>query len=221
MIAAVRADVGRQVSDWEVAQSAERGFAPSKEETAVWGEAAIIGAVETAARRELAAGRAPLSEADEDAVIDAVRSWVFGHGRLDALLADDRIENILANGHDNVTLSLVGGERVPGPALADSEEEFEQLIRRWAATEGKTERRFDDAFHTGLAVYSNVVDARFKLRNLTTENLTTLHLAYGTSGELRGVPVRAMFRPRWWMEIELELARSSAARLTSVDSVRR
>lgn len=145
VIAAVRADVGRQVSDWEVAQSAERGFAPSKEETAVWGEAAIVGAVETAARRELAAGRAPLSEADEDAVIDAVRSWVFGHGRLDALLADDRIENILANGHDNVTLSLVGGERVAGPALADSEEEFEQLIRRWAATEGKTERRFDDA----------------------------------------------------------------------------
>jgi pilus assembly protein CpaF len=129
----------------EAARTADRGFAPSRDETAAWGEAAIVATVEAATRRELAAGRAPLSEVEEDAVIDAVRSWVFGHGQLDALLADERVENILANGHDNVTLSLVGGERVPGPPLADSEEEFEQLIRRWAATEGKTERRFDDA----------------------------------------------------------------------------
>lgn len=81
--------------------------------------------------------------------------------------------------------------------------------------------RFDDAYHTGSASYSDIVDGRFKLRNLTTKNVTTFHLAYGTAGELRGVPVRAMFRPRWWMEIELERARPSAARLTSIDPVRR
>jgi hypothetical protein len=28
---------------------------------------------------------------------------------------------------------------------------------------------------------------------------------YGASGELCGVPVRAVFRPRWWMEVELLL----------------
>lgn len=145
VIVDVRAEVARQVADWEAARAAERGFAPSREEAVVWGEAAIVTAVERAARRRLASGLAPLTEVDEDDIIDAVRSWVFGHGRLDALLANDQIENILANGHDNVTLTLVGGERVPGPPLADSEEEFEQLIRRWAATEGKTERRFDDA----------------------------------------------------------------------------
>jgi hypothetical protein len=32
---------------------------------------------------------------------------------------------------------------------------------------------------------------------------------YGTSGELREVPVRAVFRPRWWIEVELVLDRSA------------
>lgn len=141
----VRSGVGRDLADWEADQTAERGFAPSPEETEVWGDQAIIRAVEAASRRRMARGEMVLSEFDEDTVISSVRSWVFGHGVLDSLLADDENENIVANGHDNVTITKVGGRRVPGPALADSEEEFEQLIRRWAATEGKTERRFDDS----------------------------------------------------------------------------
>jgi Flp pilus assembly CpaF family ATPase len=143
--AEVRATVGRELSEWEAEQTARRGFTPSAEEAEVWGDQAIIGAVEVASRRRLARGQAALSEAEEDTVIASIRSWVFGHGMLDTLLADPENENIVANGHDNVTLTKVGGQRVPGPPLADSEEEFEQLIRRWAATEGKTERRFDDS----------------------------------------------------------------------------
>ncbi|MCP3992421.1 MAG: CpaF family protein [Actinomycetia bacterium] len=141
----VRTMVGRDLSDWEAEQTAERGFTPSAEEAEVWGDQAIVRAVEVVSRRRLARGQAALSEAEEDTVIAAVRSWVFGHGVLDALLADNDNENIVANGYDNVTLTKVGGLRVPGPPLADSEEEFEHLIRRWAATEGKTERRFDDS----------------------------------------------------------------------------
>lgn len=143
--AEVRQAVGRALADWEADQTAVRGFAPGAEEAEVWGEQAIISAVETASRRRLARGETALSEHDEDTVIAAVQSWVFGHGVLDALLADDANENIVANGYDNVTITRVGGERISGPPLADSEEEFEQLIRRWAATEGKTERRFDDS----------------------------------------------------------------------------
>jgi len=64
-------------------------------------------------------------------------------------------------------------------------------------------------------VFTDVVDGRFKLRNLKTKNVMSFHIAYGTTGELRGIPIRMMFRPRWWMEVELELARSPAASLTS------
>ncbi|MEM7339425.1 MAG: ATPase, T2SS/T4P/T4SS family [Actinomycetota bacterium] len=141
----VRRVVGRRLAEWESAHLAESGSAPSSEAAQVWGEQAIIDAVEERARLRLARGEPALSVSEEDAVIAAVRSWVFGHGVLDDLLADPDNENIVANGHDNVTITKAGGVRVPGPPLADSEEEFEQLIRRWAATEGKTERRFDDS----------------------------------------------------------------------------
>ena len=141
----VRQLVSRELSDWEAEQVTLRGFSPSAEEAEVWGERAIISAVEGASRRQLARGEAALTEAEEDTVIAAVRSWVFGHGVLDGLLSDPMIENIVANGFDNVTITRAGGQRAAGPPLADSEEEFEQLIRRWAATEGKTERRFDDS----------------------------------------------------------------------------
>lgn len=140
----VRRNVARMVSDWEASQQSQTGVAPSTEATAVWGEQAIIEAVEAANRSRIANGQAPISDNDGDEVIRSVRSSIFGNGRLDALLADPEVENIVANGHDNVTLTKVGGYRVEGPPLADSEEEFEDLIRRLAATAGKTERRFDD-----------------------------------------------------------------------------
>jgi len=57
--------------------------------------------------------------------------------------------------------------------------------------------------------FAHVVDARFQVKHRTTKYETKFRLVYGTSGELREVPVRAVFRPRWWMEIELELDRAA------------
>lgn len=81
--------------------------------------------------------------------------------------------------------------------------------------------RHEDVVRAGPASYADVVDGRFRLKNLTTKNVTTFHIAYGASGDLRGVPVRAMFRPRWWMEIDLALVRTPAARLTSTEPLGR
>lgn len=81
--------------------------------------------------------------------------------------------------------------------------------------------RYEDVVSAGSASYNDIVDGRFRLKNLTTKHVTTFHMAYGASGELRGVPVRATFQPRWWMEIDLALVRSPAARLTSADPVGR
>ncbi len=140
----VRRNVARMLSDWEANQQAHTGRAPTKDASAAWGEQAIIEAVEAANRSRIASGQTGLSDAQEDSIIDAVRASIFGNGRLDALLSDPENENIVANGYDNVTITKVGGRRVAGPPLAESDEEFEDLIRRLAATAGKTERRFDD-----------------------------------------------------------------------------
>ncbi len=141
----VRRNVARMLSDWETNEQTQTGGAPTKEASATWGEQAIVEAVESANRARIARGEPGLADSQEDELIDAVRASVFGNGRLDALLADPEVENVVANGYDNVTLTKVGGIRVTGPPLAESDEEFEDLIRRLAATAGKTERRFDDA----------------------------------------------------------------------------
>jgi hypothetical protein len=53
----------------------------------------------------------------------------------------------------------------------------------------------------------DIVVGRFLVKNRSTKRETKFRVSYGTSGELAGVPVRAVFRPRWWMEIELLLDR--------------
>lgn len=49
------------------------------------------------------------------------------------------------------------------------------------------------------------VDVRFSIQNLTTKNVTRFRLAYGSDGELAGIPVRVVFRPQWWVEVDLTL----------------
>ena len=69
----------------------------------------------------------------------------MGFGPLDRLLADPSIENVHANGCDRVFITRAGGDRARGPALAATDAELIELIRRVAAQGGRTERRFDDA----------------------------------------------------------------------------
>jgi hypothetical protein len=63
----------------------------------------------------------------------------------------------------------------------------------------------ESALKTKSLTYTDVIDGRFQVRNRTTRDETKFRVLYGASGELCGVPVRAVFRPRWWMEVELLL----------------
>jgi len=53
--------------------------------------------------------------------------------------------------------------------------------------------------------FFEIVKGRFETRNRTTGNVTHFQVAFGTSGEQNGRPVRIVFRPRWWLEFELLL----------------
>ena len=68
---------------------------------------------------------------------------------------------------------------------------------------------FEPTFQTKSGVYPNVSDGRFQIRNRTTKVETSFRVWFGTSAEWRGVPVQAVFRPRWWMEIELVASEAS------------
>lgn len=61
----------------------------------------------------------------------------------------------------------------------------------------------DTSVELRTAVFHDVVDGRFQVQNRSTRNQTTFRVMYEASGPDQGVPVRALFRPRWWLEVEL------------------
>jgi pilus assembly protein CpaF len=140
----VVADVTEALSSWSHAEEAAgRGVGPAEEQ--LERERLLTGALEAQRRQRLAAGQPPLDAGEEAAVAADARARLSGFGALEHLLADPAIENIHANGCDRVFVTYAGGERSAGPALAGSDAELVELIRRIAAHGGRTERRFDDA----------------------------------------------------------------------------
>lgn len=64
---------------------------------------------------------------------------------------------------------------------------------------------FEARRKVGERTYSNVIRAQLETRNTATGNRTSFRLEYGTAGDLKAVPLRIVFRPKWWFEAELLL----------------
>jgi hypothetical protein len=54
-------------------------------------------------------------------------------------------------------------------------------------------------------VFSDVIRAELETKNTVTGRETSFRLEYGASGDLKAVPLRIVFRPKWWFEAELLL----------------
>ena len=85
------------------------------------GRSIILDLLQTEAQQHLSAGNGSWSMAEQDAVAKAVFDALFGLGRLQPLVDDDRIENIIITGHDTVRLELTDGTIIPGEPVADSD----------------------------------------------------------------------------------------------------
>jgi pilus assembly protein CpaF len=86
-----------------------------------------------------------LDEHAEAALAAAVFDRLHGLGRLQPLLDDPSIRDIHISGHARVWLELRSGEKVRGPAVADSDDELVELIAGAARRLGRSERRWDNA----------------------------------------------------------------------------
>jgi pilus assembly protein CpaF len=95
------------------------------------------------ARERIEGGQEVLSPDEEDDVAQAIDDALFGLGVLDRFLADDSVEEIDANGCDEVWITRADGTKERGPALAANDGALVELIRRAGARMGNTERRFD------------------------------------------------------------------------------
>jgi len=49
-----------------------------------------------------------------------------------------------------------------------------------------------------------VIESEFEVRNRTTGSTTGFRIAYPVTGSDAEVPVRIIYRPRWWLELELQ-----------------
>ena len=105
----------------------------------------IAGELESEARRRLRENVSPLDEQIEDAVAREAYDRLFGLGRLQRYLDDERITDIHVQGCDTVWLKHADGSRHPGEPIADSDDELIDLLRTAAARAGRTERRFDSS----------------------------------------------------------------------------
>jgi hypothetical protein len=57
----------------------------------------------------------------------------------------------------------------------------------------------------GTRRYTNVIRSEFETRSRATGDVTRFEVTYGTAGDLAGVPVHAVYQPRWWFEVQLFL----------------
>ena len=99
--------------------------------------------LEDYARERIAAGLEVLGPEEEDDYAQAIDDALFDLGVLARLLADESVEQVNANGADEVWITHADGTKVQGPPLAPSDAALVDLIRRAGARMGNTERRFD------------------------------------------------------------------------------
>jgi Flp pilus assembly CpaF family ATPase len=137
--AALVADLRAQVSQ-ALAGHAGGGPLPAAERRRL-AEQYTGEALDAHAQQALGAGRAPLSASVEARVARAVIDHLVGAGGLQHLLDNPDIENVHANGCDEVFIRYAGGKSEIGPPIAESDEALIEMIRTLA-----TEAAFGDDF---------------------------------------------------------------------------
>lgn len=91
------------------------GLATTREAQQELGRAIITELLDAAADEAVTAGQSTWTRAEQAALAQSIFDSLFRLGRLQPLVDDDRVENIIILGHDRVWLELVDGTLVPGP----------------------------------------------------------------------------------------------------------
>jgi len=142
VVAQVRSEVLARLEEHRHAQR-DLGRPVSTTDEEALGQQLISDALESVASDSLAAGRDILSVSEEDEIARSVFDALFRLHRLQRLLDDPTVENVNANGCDNVFVRYSDGRREQVDPIADSDEELIDLLRMAAARLGIGERRFD------------------------------------------------------------------------------
>jgi len=149
----IRREVAERLTRATRAHEAATGAPMPADEQAATTRRLITEALDAYATAEMNAGRPPLRPDAESRVGRAVADMLLGAGGLQPLLNDERVEEVNAEGCDQVFVRYNDGTRAQVGPIADSDAEMVELIRRLAADagraetsgEGAEERRWDRA----------------------------------------------------------------------------
>jgi Flp pilus assembly CpaF family ATPase len=142
LIRTVRSSVAVELSD-EVRRLSTGGRVVDRADEEMLARRLIDTHLERLATDAIAAGRPVLSQSEETAIAQAVTDRLFNMGRLQPLIDDDQVQNIVANGCDRVFVEYVGGLKTPVAPIASSDEELIDQLRDIGRRYGLSEREFN------------------------------------------------------------------------------
>ena len=170
------------------------------------GRAIVAELLAAEATEQVAAGQDAWSLAEQQAMAEAIDAALFGLGRLQPLVDDDRVENIVITGHATVFLELVDGTVIPGPPVADSDQELIDFLVFLASRSEVNARPFSEAQPTlhlrldggaRLAAAAwvtprpSVVIRRHRLARVTLEGLVDRHALTEVAASFLAAAVKA------------------------------
>jgi hypothetical protein len=103
--------------------------------------------------------------------------------------------------HDSVENSRISGRADTG---GNTSRRFVYAGSLYELTQRSTRLVKEDTVngHT----YQGVIKSEFESHNLKTGELSRFSIAYGSQPPFTETPIRIVYRPRWWFEVELLLA---------------
>ncbi|GAA2098368.1 CpaF family protein [Nocardioides furvisabuli] len=202
LVAALRAQASEQLSQSIAADRARLGPASQQE----LGRSIVLELIDGALVDEVNAGGTAWTIAHQDAMARAVFDALFRLGRLQPLVDDDRVENIIITGHDRVMLELIDGSVTRGAAVADSDEELIDFLvflasrsevnaRGFSEAQPKLHLRLDGGARLAAAAWvtprPSVVIRRHRLMSITLDELVDRDMLSPVAASFLRAAVRA------------------------------
>ncbi|MGN6780905.1 MAG: CpaF family protein [Marmoricola sp.] len=202
LVAALRAQASEQLSQTIAADRARL----DKDAQQELGRSIVLDLIESAMADAAKAGEGAWSPARQQATAQAVFDSLFRLGRLQPLVDDDRIENIIIVGFDRVRLELIDGTVVEGPPVADSDHELIDFLvflasrsevnaRSFSEAQPRLHLRLDGGARLAAAAWvtprPSVVIRRHRLMHVTLDDLVAREMMTPIAASFLRAAVRA------------------------------
>lgn len=202
LVSTLRSQASERLSQ---AVAAERGRLDKTSQEEL-GRAIVLDLIESSMAEAVNSGTAAWSATEQAALARAVFDSLFRLGRLQPLVDDDRVENIIIAGHDNVRLELIDGTLLHGPDVADSDEELVDFLvflasrsevnaRSFSSAQPRLHLRLDGGARLAAAAWvtprPSVVIRRHRLMHVTLDDLVVRDMLTPVAASFLRAAVRA------------------------------